>query len=102
MLKPIVGFFESSLRNKILSIMAAYIVAVLPLFAVLFFFFNQSRILFNELPSIRKRLGEVAARLMEWFNQKFNLDPETSSNWISENIVSAVDIPIGLMQESFQ
>ena len=99
---PIVAFFEVKLRNRIIAILVAYLVAVVPLFAVLFFFFNQSRILFGELPSIRDKLSNVATRFMEWFNQQFNLDPETSSNWISENLLTAIDIPIGLLEESFQ
>ena len=102
MLMPIVAFFEVKLRNRIIAILVAYLVAVVPLFAVLFFFFNQSRILFGELPSIRDKLSNVATRFMEWFNQQFNLDPETSSNWISENLLTAIDIPIGLLEESFQ
>ena len=102
MLKPIVSFFEAKVRNRYVSILAAYLVAVVPLLGVLFFFFNQSRILFGELPSVRDRLNNVATRSMGWFDQQFELDPETSFNWISENILSILDIPLGLLQESFQ
>jgi predicted PurR-regulated permease PerM len=102
MLKPIVAFFEGKLRNRILSILVAYLVAVVPLFGVLFFFFNQSRILFGELPSVRDELNSAATQLMDWLNQKLNLDPKTSSDWIMENLVTAVDVPIDLLQQSFQ
>ncbi len=99
---PIVAFFEGKLHNRIISILVAYLVAVVPLFAVLFFFFNQSRILFSDLPSIREKLSNVANQFMDWLNQQFNLNPETSANWVSENLLSAVDIPVGLLQDSFQ
>jgi predicted PurR-regulated permease PerM len=39
---------------------------------------------------------------MDWFDQQFSLDPETSSSWISENLLQAFDVPIALLQESFQ
>lgn len=58
--------------------------------------------MFSELPSIKDKLNNVANLFMEWFNQQFNLDPQTSSNWISENFLTVLDIPIGLLQESFQ
>lgn len=102
MLQPIVGFFEKNINNRILSILLAYLVAVVPLLGVLFFFFNQSRILFGDLPSIRGELVDVANRIMDWINQQFNLEPQTSLNYISENFVSVLDIPIELLQESFE
>ncbi|WP_273569066.1 AI-2E family transporter [Maribacter halichondriae] len=67
-----------------------------------FFFFNQSRILFGELPSVRDRLNSVATESMGWFDQQFELDPKTSFNWVSENLLSVLDLPLGLLQESFQ
>ncbi|NAS13735.1 AI-2E family transporter [Flavobacteriaceae bacterium R33] len=102
MLKPIVAFFERKVPSRILSIFIAYLVAVIPLCGVLFFFFNQSRILFNDLPSVRGRLNEISASLFDWAGQKFNLDAESTSQWISDNIIAASDVPIKLIQESVQ
>ena len=102
MLQPIVRFFEKKLFNRILSILLSYLVAVVPLFSVMFFFFHQSRVLFSDLPSIRGDLGNVGLLFMNWLNEQFHLNPETSSKWISENFGSVIDIPIGLLQESFQ
>ncbi len=102
MLKPIVAFFEKRLRSRILSIFIAYIVAVFPLLGVLFFFFNQSRILFNDLPSVRDRLNEVLVSIFDWSDQKFNLDADATSQWISDNILAASDAPMNLIRESLQ
>lgn len=102
MLKPIVAFFEKKLRSRILSIFTAYIVAVVPLIGVLFFFFNQSRILFNDLPSVRERLNEVLVSIFDWSDQKFNLDADSTSQWISNNILAASDVPMDVIQESLQ
>lgn len=102
MLKPIVAFFEKKLRSRILSIFTAYIVAVVPLIGVLFFFFNQSRILFNDLPSVRERLNEVLVSIFDWSDQIFNLDADSTSQWISNNILAASDIPMDVIQESLQ
>lgn len=99
---PIVGFFEAKVHNRYISILAAYLVAVVPLFGVLFFFFSRSRVLFADLPSVRQRLNEVATQSLGWLDQQFNLDPKTSFNWVSENIFSVFDIPLELLQESFQ
>ncbi len=98
---PLVSFLESKLRHRIIAIIVAYLVAVVPLFGILFFFFNQSRILFNELPSLRDKLNNVSIWFMDWFNQQFNINPQTSSDWI-DNIMATIDIPIELLQGSFQ
>ncbi len=102
MLKPIVVFFEKRLRNRVVAIFTAYIVAVIPMFGVLFFFLHQSRILFNDLPSVRDRLNQVLVSIFDWSDQKFNLDAESTSRWISENIIAASDVPINVIRESLQ
>lgn len=85
-----------------MSIITSYILAVIPLLAILLFFFNQSRVLFNDLPSVQGKLNEVMALVLDWSDRKFHLDTETTSSWISENIIAALDIPIGLIRESLQ
>ncbi|WP_262708038.1 AI-2E family transporter [Zeaxanthinibacter enoshimensis] len=102
MLKPVVTFYERFLRRRIPSILMAYLTAVVPLTAILFFFFNQARILFRDLPSVSQRVSEVTNRWMFLLDQKFNLDPETSSDWVSENMMGVVDIPLELARESFE
>lgn len=102
MLKPIVGFFESKMRHRILAIFTSYLLAVVPLFAILFFFFNQTRILFNNLPSVRERLNQVLVSISDWSDQKFNLEADATLSWISENILAASDISMGLVRDSLQ
>src|SRR6056297_1417519 len=102
MLKPIAAFFEKRVGSRILSIFIAYIVAVIPLSAVLFFFFNQSRILFNDFPSMRNRLNEVLVSIFDWSDKKFNLEDQSTAQWISDNIIAASEVPIDLIQESLQ
>lgn len=102
MLLPIVVFFEKKLHSRIFSILVAYLVAVVPLLLLLFFFINQSRILFGELPSVRHRLKDTVANALHWFDRLFNLNPETSARWISDNLFSLVDIPLQFLQESVQ
>ncbi len=102
MLKPIVGFFELKLRSRILAILTSYLLAVGPLFAVLFFFYNQTRILFNDLPSVREGLNKVLVSLSGWSDQKFNLEADATFSWISDNIMAASDSSLGLIRESLQ
>jgi len=102
MLKPIVAFFEKKLHNRIVSIFVAYLVAVLPLLGLVFFFFNQSIVLFGKLPSVRGQLENMGTQLMQWVDKVFQLDAETSSKWFSENFMRLLDIPINILQESFQ
>lgn len=102
MLNPLASFFEAILHNRIISILVSYLVAVVPLLVVFFLLFNQSQIFFREIPSIREKLSDFTTRFMDRFNQYFNLDPEVSSSWISENLLSAFDTPFGFLRESFQ
>jgi len=102
MLKPIVAFFERRLKHRILAIFTAYILAVLPLLAILFFFFNQTRILFNDLPSVRDRFNEVMILISDWSDQKFHLEADATAGWISENFLTASDFSFGLIRESLQ
>lgn len=102
MLKPIVSFFERKFHHRILAILISYILAVAPLFALLFFFFNQTRILFNKLPSVRDRLREVVAMISEWSDQKFNLTTDTTSIWISENVLEVSYFSVDFLKESLE
>lgn len=102
MLKPVVAFFESKLHSRIVSILLSYLIAVLPLMVLILFFFNQTRILFSALPSVKGKLSKVTAQLMDWFNELFQLDPGTTSGWISENFIRKLDIPFGALREGYQ
>lgn len=102
MLKPIVSYFERRLKNRIMAIFTAYILAVAPLFGVIFFFFNQTRILFSKLPSVRNRLAEMMIVISDWSDQKLNLKQDTTSGWISDNILAASDFSINIIKESLQ
>ncbi len=99
MLKPIVSFFEVRLHNRTLSILAAFLIAVVPFFATILFFFNQSRILFSDLPSVNEKVNNFAVQFMDWLNLQFQLDPEASSRWVSKNVTAVLDLPLGLLQE---
>ncbi len=102
MLKPIAAFFERKFHNRIISIIASYLIAVIPLLAVIMFFFNQTIILFSELPSVKGKLSKALALVTDWFSKQFQLDPETTTSWISENIISVLDIPISVLRESYE
>lgn len=102
MLKPIVAFFERKFRYRILAIFTTYVLAIIPLFAILFFFFNQTRILFNNLPSVRERLNKVIVLISDWSDRKFDLKSDATASWISDNILEASDISMGIAKESLQ
>ena len=102
MLKPLVVFLEKKIHNKILSILVAYIVAVLPLIALIFFFFNQARVLFMRLPFVKGRLESIIYGFIDWLNHKLQLDSQKSTDLVSENVDSMLDITVGFLQDSFE
>nr|WP_282179378.1 AI-2E family transporter [Maribacter stanieri] len=102
MLKPIVTYFESKFSNRILAIFTSYVLAVAPLFVLIFFFFNQTRILFGKLPSVQDRLSEMIIVFSESFDQKFNLEADTTASWISENVLAISDFSIDIIRGSLQ
>jgi len=102
MLKPIVSFSECRLLNRVGAILISYLIAELPLIELLFFFFNQSRCLFGKLPPINEKISQLTADLMDFMNQKLGLDPDTSTTWLAENFIGKLNLPIKLVQESFQ
>lgn len=102
MLKPIVSYFERKFKNRILAIFSAYLLAVAPLFGLIFFFFNQTGILFSNLPSVRNRLADMMTVISNWSDQKLNLKADTTSSWISDNILAASDSSIGIIKGSLQ
>jgi predicted PurR-regulated permease PerM len=95
-------FFRDKLHNRIIAIFSAYLIVVLPLLVLILFFINQASALFGDLPSISTKLNSVANQLVDWFNLKFALDPESSSTWMSENFKPILDLIMGFLQESFQ
>lgn len=102
MLKPIVGFFELKFHNRILAIFTSYIIVVIPLFAIFFFFFNQTRILFNGIPPVRERLNNIMVLISDWSDKKFNLEDNATASWISDNILEASNFSINLIRESLE
>ena len=101
-LNPIVDIFRRRLRWNILSIFTAYIIVVIPLLALIFFFVNQARVLFSELPSSKDKLQNALITVAEWVDKKFGLDEQTTSNWIGENFITTLDVPVNLIRESLQ
>lgn len=102
MLKPIAAFFEGKTRSRILGILASYLVFGMPLIALLIFFFNQSWILFQDLPPVKQKARDGVLNITDWFNRQFQLDPETTSGWITEHMAALIDIPLDLIKESVQ
>ena len=102
MLKPIAAFFESKSHSRILGILASYLVFGLPLIALLFFFFNQSWILFQDLPPVKQKAREGLLNITEWLNRQFQIDPETTSGWVTEHTAALIDIPLSLLKETVQ
>lgn len=102
MLKPLVSFIEKFLNHKILAIFIAYILAVVPLFAILFFFFNQTRIFFNKMPSVSDKLYSVMLTFSNWADKQLSLDDNTTSLWISDNILAVYDVSLNFLQTSLE
>jgi predicted PurR-regulated permease PerM len=102
MLKPVAAFFERKFHHRILSILLSFLIMVAPLFVVTLFFFNQARILFNELSSVDEKVNYFTDQLMDWFNQQFHINPETSSRWMTKNFANALDFSTGFLQDSLQ
>ncbi len=99
-LNPIVNFFERYIRNKILAILVSYITAVIPFLLIIGFFFNQSRVLFGSLPSSEDKLREKMTLVMDWIDQRLQLDADTTSQWVDENITPLIDVPVEFIQDS--
>lgn len=100
MLKPVAAFFEGKFHNRIFSILLSFVIMVVPLFAVILFFFNQARILFHELSSVNERVNYFAEQFMDWFNQQLHINPEASSRWMTKNFAEALDFSSGFLQDS--
>ncbi len=101
-LNPIVNLLERFIRFRVLSILVAYITAVIPFLLIIGFFFNQSRVLFSSLPSSKEKLIEKLTLVMDWLDQQLQLGAQTTSQWVNENVKDMVDVPIGLIQDSLE
>lgn len=102
MLKPIVEFFERKFHQRALSILTAYIVAFIPILALVLFFYNQAKVLFMGLPSITDKLEVLGHQIELWLGTQLHLDHDSAAAWITENLSPVLDIPFGLLQRSFQ
>jgi predicted PurR-regulated permease PerM len=102
MLKPIVDFFEARIKSRIFSILTAYLVAALPFFALVIFFFNQSKSLFRGLPSVKDKFESIISGSLDYLNGVLQLEPQKSSDLFSDNFGSVLDVPIGYLQNGFE
>lgn len=101
-LNPIVNLFERFIRFRVLSILVAYITAVIPFLLIIGFFLNQSRVLFSSLPSSKEKLIEKMTLVMDWIDQQLKLGAHATSQWVNDNVKDMVDVPIGLIQNSLE
>lgn len=102
MLMPIVVFVEHKIQNRIISILIAFVVGGFPLFGVLWFFVHQTRNLFNGLRPIDEKLDASVFQIVDWVNKQFDLAPENSSKWLSENLLPYMKVSLDFLGESFQ
>ena len=102
MLKPICAFLERKMKRRWIAIVIAYVIAVIPLSLAVLFFSSQSIALFKQLPSVEDRLNNVLNAVFGWLNDRFSLNIEDASSWVSENIYSILDVPLSFLGQGIE
>lgn len=100
MLQPVSGFFERIYKNRIFSIILAFLVVLLPVLTILTFFSLQ---IANVLGNIEGLLGQLRSGFengIAWLGGLFGLSPGETQTWLSDNFSAVLEAPLDLITTS--
>lgn len=86
MIKPVVIFWERFIRSKILALIFAFLVIVIPLVSISYFICWRSIDIFSEMPSASKKVEKGIHDTFRWMDKKFNLKRGESEEIVKESL----------------
>lgn len=100
MLIPLCNFFERWTKSRVLGILGAYCVVVLPILGSIFMFSYQFIKVFSDLSLITESLVERANETIMWAEEQLAFEPNAGREWLMENAADVLDAPIDLISSS--
>ncbi|MFT4759320.1 MAG: putative PurR-regulated permease PerM [Saprospiraceae bacterium] len=97
MLKPVSDFFEKHLKNRVVSILVSFIVALVPIVLTISLFAAQSVDVFTNMPAISGKIKNGINKIFSLLNQNFGFSKAEGEAWLSDNISSALDAPMQIL-----
>ncbi|MDX1666285.1 MAG: AI-2E family transporter [Saprospiraceae bacterium] len=100
MLKPVSDKIETLIPYRPLSILLAFLIALIPVLGAISFFSYQFTRVFQDISSITQKLKTGIVSLVEWAQENLNLEITDGRQWLLDNLSTLVDTPIQIIGES--
>ena len=97
MLKPVADFYEKYIKWQIPAIVLTMLSATIPVLIIIMLFSSQLVDVFEDMPSIEKKLNAGLNSLEGWVRQTFGLTRREADELISEQTSKLVDAPISFL-----
>jgi len=97
MLKPIADWYERWVPGRILPTFLTLITFILPIIAIITFFWWQFMNVFDAFSGVGDKLKEGFDLLFNWVNQNFSLTRKSSEDWLRDNIEPVLSAPLGFV-----
>ncbi len=98
MLKPLADWYERWLPGgRVLSTFITLATFILPILAIIFFFWWQFMGVFEAFSGIGNKIKTGFDVVFNWANQNFNLTKQTGDEWLREHIEPLLSAPLGFV-----
>lgn len=98
MLQPITSLLEKFFRNRIASILIAFIVVLIPLAIIILLFSYQFANIMESLPDIAGKIKAGINVIFQWLDENTDLSAADRKSWIQKNMSNLVEAPMGFIK----
>jgi predicted PurR-regulated permease PerM len=100
-LNPLVGFLTRYKINRILAILLCIMLAIGIILGILYFFSTQIGSFLEDIPTLKKRLAELATTVKLWVRENFNIGIREQNRYLNETTENMTNGGQGIFQQTF-
>jgi len=101
LLHPFVCFLVRYKLNRVVSILLAIILSLVLIGTVLYFLSSQIGNFLDDIPTLKKRLHELATTVKQWIQANFNIAVREQNQYLNETSEQMSEKSGGLVQQTF-
>lgn len=100
-LSPITNYLIRKDMHRFLAILVPVVMGLLIIALLLYFFYMQVSLFFNDMPALVKRFDELVQAAQHWVNETFNIAFWQQEKYLDETAEKVKDSSPQLLQQTF-
>lgn len=100
-LSPVTNYLMRKDMHRFLAILVPLVMGLLIIFLLVYFFYSQVTLFFNDMPTLIERFRELQGAAQQWVNDTFNIAFWQQEKYISETAEKVKDSGPELLQRTF-